>query len=72
MAAPEVARTASDLAGKAVVIKVDTERYPEVAARFEVRGIPNFVVFKGGRPIRQQAGLADHERMEEWLKLAAS
>ena len=71
-AAPEVARTASDLAGKAVVIKVDTERYPQVAARFDVRGIPNFVVFKGGRPVRQQVGLVNHEQMEEWLKSAAS
>ena len=70
MAAPEVARTASNLAGKAVVIKVDTERYPQVAARFNVRGIPNFVVFKGGRPVRQQAGLVNHEEMEAWLKSA--
>ncbi|HKD04178.1 MAG TPA: thioredoxin [Terriglobales bacterium] len=70
MAAPEVARTASNLAGKAVVVKVDTERYPQVAARFNVRGIPNFVVFKGGRPVRQQAGLVNHEEMEAWLKSA--
>src|SRR5690348_13739267 len=43
-AAPEVARTAADMAGKALVIKVDTERYPQLAARYNVRGIPNFVV----------------------------
>lgn len=44
IAAPEVARVAADMAGRAVVLKVDTERYPELAARFNVRGIPNFVV----------------------------
>lgn len=27
-AAPEVLRTAADMAGKAVVLKVDTEKYP--------------------------------------------
>jgi len=48
-AAPEVARTAADMAGRAVVVKLDTERYPEVATRFNVRGIPNFIVFYGGR-----------------------
>ncbi len=68
MAAPEVARTAADMAGRAVVIKLDTERYPEVAARFNVQGIPNFIVFYKGHQMMQQAGLVQHEQMEDWLK----
>ena len=71
MAAPEVARTAKDMAGQAIVLKVDTERYPEVAARFNVRGIPNFAVFHGGRLVLQQAGVVNHEQMESWLNSAA-
>jgi thioredoxin 2 len=72
MAAPEVARTAADMAGRAVVIKVDTERYPQLAARFNVRGIPNFLVLYAGRPVTQQAGLVDHTQMEQWLRSATS
>src|ERR1700678_2285325 len=53
-AAPEVSRTAATMAGKAVVLKVDTEQYPELAARFQVRGIPNFVILSGGRTVMQQ------------------
>ena len=71
MAAPEVARTAADMAGKAVVLKVDTEKYPQLAGRFNVRGIPNFVVFSGGRVVLQQPGVVNHEQMEQWLKSAA-
>ena len=70
MSAPEVARTATDMVGRAVVVKVNTERYPELAARYNVRGIPNFVVFYGGRPVAQQAGLVDHNQMENWLRSA--
>lgn len=70
-AAPEVSRTAADMAGKAVVLKVDTEKYPQLAARFNVRGIPNFVVLSGGRVVMQQAGLVNHEHMEQWLTAAA-
>jgi thioredoxin 2 len=70
MAAPEVARTAADVAGRAIVVKLDTERYPEVASRFNVRGIPNFIVFNGGHPVTQQAGAVGHEQMEAWLKSA--
>src|SRR5712671_5287887 len=70
MAAPEVARTAKEMAGRAVVVKVDTDKYPELAARYNVRGIPNFAVFSGGRLAVQQAGLVDHTQMENWLKSA--
>jgi len=69
-AAPEVARTAADMAGQAIVVKVDTERYPQLAARFNVRGIPNFVVLYERRPVMQQAGLVDHNQMKAWLQSA--
>lgn len=71
MAAPEVARTAAEMAGRAVVVKVDTEKYPELAARFNVRGIPNFAVFSGGKLQFQQAGLVTHDVMKQWLAAAA-
>jgi thioredoxin 2 len=71
MAAPEVARTAADMAGKAVVLKVDTEQNPQLAGRFQIRGIPNFVVLSGGRVVIQQAGVVGHEQMEQWLRSAA-
>jgi thioredoxin 2 len=71
MAAPEVKRTAATMAGKAVVLKVDTDRYPEVAARFNVRGIPNFVVLRAGRLVHQHPGVVNHETMEQWLTEAA-
>ena len=71
MAAPEVARTAADMAGKAVVLKVDTEQNPQLAGRFQIRGIPNFMVFLGSRVVMQQAGVVGHEQMEQWLRSAA-
>jgi thioredoxin 2 len=71
MAAPEVARTAAEMAGKAVVLKVDTEQNPGLAGRFQIRGIPNFVVLSGGRVVKQQAGVVGHEEMESWLREAA-
>jgi thioredoxin 2 len=71
MAAPEVARTAAEMAGKAVVLKVDTDKYPALAGRFNVRGIPNFAVFSGGL-VTQQAGLVDHSQMKQWLSTAGA
>jgi thioredoxin 2 len=71
VSAPEVARVAADMAGRAVVVKVDVERSPELGARFNVHGIPNFAVFYEGRPVIQQAGVVDHQQMEDWLRSAA-
>ena len=71
-AAPEVSRTAAEMAGKAVVLKVDTEANPELAARFQVRSIPNFVVLSGGRTVLQQPGLVGHEQMRQWLLSASA
>lgn len=71
MAAPHVAQTARELAGRAVVLKVDTERYPGLAAQYSVRSIPNFAVFSRGQLQFQQAGLVDAATMESWLTRAA-
>src|SRR5437660_7315717 len=71
MAAPEVARTAANMAGRGIVLKIDSDKHPGLASRYNVRGIPNFVVFHGGRLVLQQAGLVDHHQMENWLNSAA-
>lgn len=54
--APEVAKAAKELAGKAVVVKVSTEQVPQLAQRYQVSAIPNFKVFSGGKVVREQAG----------------
>jgi thioredoxin 2 len=69
MAAPEVKKVAQEAAGRAIVLKVDTDRYPDVAARYGVRGIPNFVVLRNGRSVMQQAGVVPHTTMLSWLEL---
>jgi len=71
-AAPEVARAAAGVSGRALVLKVDTDRQAELAQRYNIRSIPNFVVFKNGAPIAQHAGLVDHRRLQTWLEQAAS
>ena len=67
-AAPEVARAASETAGRAVVLKVDTEAWPELAARYRVQSIPNFVVLSGGNVVVQQPGLVQASQLVAWLE----
>ncbi len=64
--APEVKKAASNLAGKALVLKVDTDALGELAQRYQIQSIPNFAVFSGGRLVRQRAGAVDHRQLEKW------
>lgn len=63
MVAPEVARAAATLAGRAIVLKVNTERLPNLAARYRVQGIPNFVVLDRGAVVEQRAGAMRHPEL---------
>ncbi len=72
MAAPEVAALAREMAGQALVLKVDTEAYPQLSARFRVQGIPNFVVLRDGRVVTQQAGVVPRSTMRRWLQSAGA
>ena len=67
MAAPIVKNLANTLAGKHVVLKVNTDDLPELGARYSVRGIPHFAVIERGRVVKAQSGLMDAKAMQRWL-----
>ena len=64
MATPEVARAAADLAGQALVLKLNTELHPAVATRYGIRSIPYFAQFRNGRLAHQHTGLMNHQQLQ--------
>jgi thioredoxin 2 len=70
VAAPEVAKVAAEMAGRALVLKVNSDEQPELATRYQIRGIPSFLVFRDGELRHQQPGVVDHRRMRQWLEAA--
>jgi thioredoxin 2 len=70
MAAPEVRELAQEMAGKALILKVNTEDSPQAAATFNVQSIPNFVILRDGRVVFQKAGFAPRAEMRRWLEAA--
>src|SRR4029079_16461824 len=47
--APLLDQLAQERAGRAMVLKLDTDRHPNVSMRYGVRGIPTLIAFKGGK-----------------------
>jgi len=72
MAAPVVKDVAAKMAGRALVLKVDTDRHPELAARYDVQGIPHFVVLSGGQVHSAESGLVNAAQMVRWLEAAGA
>jgi thioredoxin 2 len=70
MAAPEVKKAAQRLAGKAVVLKVNSDEQPAVSSRFAVRSIPSFAVFNKGQRVSQQAGAMTADRLVALIAIA--
>jgi len=67
LAAPILEHVGRARAGKAVVLKVNTDNHPEPSARLGIRGIPTFVVFKGGREVARQSGVLPAAAMTQWV-----
>ena len=56
MMGPEFAKAAGALAGRARLVKINTEAEPAAGARHGIRGIPTMVKFRGGREVARQSG----------------
>ena len=54
--APEFEKAAQMLKGRVRLAKIDTEREPAASQRFNIRGIPAFILFQNGREIAREAG----------------
>jgi thioredoxin 2 len=75
MMAPEFEKVARNLAGEALVVKVNTDAEPELGERFGIRSIPTVAVFRGGREAARVAGArpaADIERLVASTRETAS
>ena len=67
MMAPAVDELARSSAGTALVAKLDTDASPRTAQRFQIRGIPTSIVFRGGREVRRQSGAVPLEALRALL-----
>jgi len=47
--APTLEELAVEFAGRAKVVKIDTDENPEIAGQYGIRSIPTVMVFKGGK-----------------------
>lgn len=65
---PVLEEVANELKGKVKVIKIDTDKNPQVSSRYGIRGIPTFILFKKGQPVWRQSGALPRHALEGAIK----
>ncbi len=68
MMAPEFSKAAQMLAGRARLVKLDTEKYQSTGARYRIRGIPTMVAFERGKETKRQSGAMRDKQIVAWVK----
>jgi thioredoxin 2 len=72
MVAPELKKVAARQAGRALVVKVNTDELTELGERFGIRSIPTLAIFAGGREVSRTAGARPAEDIERFIESAAT
>ena len=57
-----------EYAGKAFFAKIDVDQNQKLARRYDVLNIPNFVLFKNGRPVDRVVGAVGRLGLEAMLR----
>ncbi|MBI1415803.1 MAG: thioredoxin TrxC [Limimaricola sp.] len=67
MMAPEFAKAAGTLAGKARLVKLNTEADQGAGMKYNIRAIPTMVKFQGGREVKRQSGAGNAAQIAGWV-----
>ena len=65
--APTIDALAGEYAGKVTIGKLNVDDNPNTAFKFQIRGIPAMLIFKGGQVVESVVGLTPKEELKKVL-----
>ena len=68
MMAPEFSKAASALQGRARFAKIDTEQFPQISQRLQIRGIPLLILYHRGAEIGRLSGARPAAEVEDFVR----
>ncbi|NEO40196.1 MAG: thioredoxin [Moorea sp. SIOASIH] len=61
MMAPILEQVKAELKDRLQVVKIDTQKYPQLASQYHIEALPTLVLFKNGQPQQRIEGLRPAE-----------
>lgn len=68
MMQPILEDTSKQLAGKVKILKVDVDKNPLAASRFQVRGVPTLILFSKGEIVWRQSGVVPSPQLVQIIE----
>ncbi|MCM0041626.1 MAG: thioredoxin [Algoriphagus sp.] len=68
MMQPILEDTSKQLGGKVKILKVDVDKNPLAASKFQVRGVPTLVLFSKGKMVWRQSGVVPTHQLVQIIK----
>ena len=68
MMGPILQDVSKRIGGRAKVLKIDVDKNPKVAAKYQVQGVPTLMVFKEGKMLWRQSGVVQADQLVSVLE----
>lgn len=68
MMSPILKEVKDSLGESVAIIKIDVDKNQELAAKYQVRGVPTLLLFKNGKQVWRQSGLVQKNELLSILK----
>jgi thioredoxin 1 len=57
MMGPILQDVSKKIGGRATILKIDVDKNPKVAAKYQIQGVPTLMIFKNGKMLWRQSGV---------------
>lgn len=65
---PILKEIAAEMGDKIKIIKIDVDKNQQIAAQYNIQGVPTLMLFKNGKTLWRQSGVTAKEQLKNILK----